>query len=207
MWSDEADAKLQDCFAITDWNMFQDSSDDIEEYTTSVTGFINKCIEDGVPTVTVRTYPNQKPWITGNIRTELKGRAAAFKVKESNPDAYKKSCYALRRTIKQAKRQYRAKIESYYTVSNTHLLWQGSQTITDYKGKHSRELPSDMSLPDELNYFYYARIEASNTEACMRGSAVPGDCVIMLFVADVSKTFKQVNIHKTAWPDGFPGMC
>ena len=61
-WSDEADAKLQDCFAITDWNMFLDSSDDIEEYTTSVTGFINKCIEDVVPTVTVRTYPNQKPF-------------------------------------------------------------------------------------------------------------------------------------------------
>jgi hypothetical protein len=40
--SDEADAKLQDCFAITDWNMFQDSSDGIEEYTTSVTDFINK---------------------------------------------------------------------------------------------------------------------------------------------------------------------
>ena len=56
-WSDEADAKLQDCFAITDWNMFQDSSDGIEEYTTSVTGFINKCIEDVVPIVTVRTYP------------------------------------------------------------------------------------------------------------------------------------------------------
>ena len=78
-WSDEADAKLQDCFAITDWNMFRDSSDGLEEYTTSVTGFINKYIEDVVPTVTVRTYPNQKPWITGNIRTELKGRAAAFK--------------------------------------------------------------------------------------------------------------------------------
>ena len=78
-WSDEADAKLQDCFAITDWNMFRDSSDGIEEYTTSVTGFINKCIEDVVPTGTVRTYPNPKPWITGNIRTELKGRAATFK--------------------------------------------------------------------------------------------------------------------------------
>jgi hypothetical protein len=46
----------------------------IEEYTTSVTGFIKKCIEDVVPTVTVLTYPNQKPWITGNIRNE--GRAA-----------------------------------------------------------------------------------------------------------------------------------
>jgi hypothetical protein len=94
-WSDEADAKLQDCFSSTDWNMFQDSSDGIEEYTTSVTGFINKCIEDVVPTVTVRTYPNQKPWITGNIRTELKARAAAFMERDSNPVAYKKFRYAL----------------------------------------------------------------------------------------------------------------
>ena len=58
-WSDEADAKLQDCFASTDWNMFQGSSDGIEEYTTSVTGFINKCIDDVMPTVTLCTYPNQ----------------------------------------------------------------------------------------------------------------------------------------------------
>ena len=93
-WSDEADNKLQDCFAITDWNMFRDSSDGIEGYTTSVTGFINKSIEDVVPTVTVHTSPNQKSWITG-IRTELKGRAAAVKERDSNPAAYKTSCYAL----------------------------------------------------------------------------------------------------------------
>ena len=43
-WSDEADVKLQDSFAITDWNMFRDSSDCIVEYTTSVTGFNNKCL-------------------------------------------------------------------------------------------------------------------------------------------------------------------
>ena len=72
-WSDDADAKLQDCFASTDWNMYWDSSDGIEESTASVTGFINKCIDDVVPTVTVCTYPNQKPWFTGNIRIKLKG--------------------------------------------------------------------------------------------------------------------------------------
>ena len=77
------------------------------------------------------------------------------------------------------------------------------QTITDYKGKHSRKLPSDTSLPDELNHFY-ARFEASNTEACMRASAGPDDCGITLSVADVSKTFKQVNIHKAVGPDGLP---
>ena len=92
--------------------MFQDSSDGIEEYTTSVTGITNMCIKDVVTTVTVSTYLNQKPWITGNNHTELKGRAAAFKERDSNPEAYKKSRYALRRTIKQAKHQYRTKIES-----------------------------------------------------------------------------------------------
>ena len=77
-----------------------------------------------------------------------------------------------RQTIKQAERQNRTKIESYYTGSDAHRMWQGLQTITDYKGKHSRELHSDTSLPDELHYFY-ARFEANNTETCMRAPAVP----------------------------------
>ena len=83
-------------------------------------------------------------------------------------------------------------------------MWQGLQTITDYKGMPSCELPSDTSLPDKLNDFY-AHFKASNTEACMRAPAVPDDCVITLTVANVSKTFKQVNIHKAAGPEGLPG--
>ena len=83
-------------------------------------------------------------------------------------------------------------------------MWQDLQTITDYKRKHSQELSSDTCLPDELNNFY-ARFEASNTETCMIASAVSGDCAITLSAADGSKTFKQVNIHKAAGPDGLPG--
>jgi hypothetical protein len=82
-------------------------------------------------------------------------------------------------------------------------MWHSLQTITDYKGKQSRELPSDTSLPDKLNYFY-ARFEVNNTKTCMRAPAVLEDSVIMLSVADVSKTFKQVYIHKAARLDGLP---
>ena len=76
--------------------MFRFSSNGNEEYNTLVTGLINKCIDNVVPTVTVRTYPNQKPWITGNILTMLKARAGAFTKRDTNLDTYKKSCYALR---------------------------------------------------------------------------------------------------------------
>jgi hypothetical protein len=121
--------------------------------------------------VTVRTYPDQKPWITGNIRIELKARANAFK------DAYKKTRYARRRTIEHVKRQYRIEIESYYTSSDARQMWQGLKTITDHKEKPRRALPSDASLPDKLNAFY-ARFQASNTEAYRRAPAVLDDCVI-----------------------------
>ena len=161
--------------------MFLDSSDGIEEFTTSVTGFINKCIDDVVPTVTMHTYCtylNQKPWITGNIHTELQARAATFK-QDTNPDAYRKPCCVLQRTIKQVKLQYRNKIESYYTSCDAHRMLQCLQTITDYKGKPSRELPSNARLPNKLNTFY-ARFKASNTKPCM---------MITFSVADVNKTF------------------
>jgi hypothetical protein len=70
--------------------MFWDSSDGIEEFTTSVTGFNYNVIDDVVPTVTVRTYPNQKPWIKGIICTELKARAATFKESDTNMDTDEK---------------------------------------------------------------------------------------------------------------------
>ncbi len=42
--------------------MFQAASDDdIEAYSDTVTCFIRKCVEDIVPTKTIRFYPNQKP--------------------------------------------------------------------------------------------------------------------------------------------------
>jgi hypothetical protein len=84
------------------------------------------------------------------------------------------------------------KIESYYTGQR---MWQRLQTITNYKGKPSRVFPSNTSLPDVLNDFY-ARFKASNTEECIRSPAILDDCVIMLAVANMNKTFKQVSENK-----------
>ena len=49
--------------------------------------------------------------------------------------------------------------------------------------------------------FQRLELQVSNTEPHMRAKAVPEDCVITLSVANVSKTIKQVNIHKALGPD------
>ena len=61
--------------------------------------------------------------------------------------------------------------------SNPRRMWQGLQTITDYKGKPSHELLSATNLPGALSDVY-SRYEAS----------------ITLSVADVSKTFNLFKL-------------
>ena len=97
----------------------------------------------------------------------------------------------------------------YLTGSDARRMWQGLQTITDNKGKHSRELPSDIRLPDELNNLSlpdelnnYARIEASNSETSMREPAVSDECVITLSAADGRSTFTR-PLGQTEYQDVF----
>ncbi len=54
------------------------SDDDIEAYSDTVTCFIRKCIEDVVPTKTIRIYPNQKLWINSDVRPALSARTSAL---------------------------------------------------------------------------------------------------------------------------------
>ncbi len=64
-WTDQSDAILQDCFDHVDWDMFRAASDDdIEAYSDTVTCFIRKCIDDVVPTKTIRIYPTKNRGLT-----------------------------------------------------------------------------------------------------------------------------------------------
>jgi hypothetical protein len=81
------------------------SENKIDEYPEMVTEFIRKCIGDVVPTVTIQTYPNQKPWIDGSIRAKLKARTTTFnhgKVTGNMVD-FKQSSHSLRKAISQGK--------------------------------------------------------------------------------------------------------
>jgi hypothetical protein len=71
---------------------------------------------------------------------------------------YKQCSHSLSKPIKQGKRQYRDKVDSKFNGSDTRCMWQGRQTITDYKGKTSHVTDIGVLLPDKLNTFI-ARFE------------------------------------------------
>ncbi|KAI3363482.1 hypothetical protein L3Q82_012093 [Scortum barcoo] len=146
-----------------------------------------------------RTFPNQKPWVNGEVRAKLKART------DSDLEEYRKSRYALRRAISSAKRQYRDKVESHYKGSNTRSMWAGLKTLTDYKKKISSAEVMSASLPDELNTFY-ARFE-STSPAVEVQKAQEDHCPPVITRADVCRTLKRINTRKAPGPDGIPGRA
>ncbi|KAF7686814.1 hypothetical protein HF521_015207, partial [Silurus meridionalis] len=54
---------LQDVLDDADWDMFRRSSDDVNMFTEVVVGLIGKLADDTMQKNTIRTFPNQKPWV------------------------------------------------------------------------------------------------------------------------------------------------
>ncbi len=85
-------------------------------------------------------------------------------------------------------------------------MWQGINNITGFKINKQATVNIAASLPDELNTFY-ARFEADNIAHTESAPAAAAEEVspLSLSVADVTWSFKRVNIRKAEGPDGIPG--
>lgn len=68
----------------------------------AVISLITKCTEELVPTVYAKSFPNQKPWVSGSVRDKLKARSSAFN--SGDPENLRKARYDLRKAINNAKR-------------------------------------------------------------------------------------------------------
>lgn len=74
-WTHQSEASLQD--ALNDGDMFQHSSyDDMSMFTEALMEFIGKLVDNTVLEVTIRMFPNQKPWVDKTICDTLKLRKA-----------------------------------------------------------------------------------------------------------------------------------
>ncbi|CDQ97846.1 unnamed protein product [Oncorhynchus mykiss] len=75
--------------------------------------------------------------------------------------------------------------ELQFNGSDMRRMWQGLQTITDYKGQTSHITDTDILLPDKLNTFF-TRFE-DNTVPPMRPATK--DCGLTFSVDDMRETF------------------
>lgn len=78
VWGNETIEKLQTCFQITDWNVFFKASNDINEVVNAINDYIIFCPDLNFQSRTVSIYPNNKPWITKNMKEIINAQRDAF---------------------------------------------------------------------------------------------------------------------------------
>ena len=58
-------------FEHKDWGMFKTAAEDIHEYAESVSGYIQKCMEDVGVVKNITTRANEKPWMMSEVSARL----------------------------------------------------------------------------------------------------------------------------------------
>ena len=152
-WSPEAAEALRDCFECTDWSVLQGAhGEDIEGVTHCTTDYLNFCMDVVVPIKTVRCFPNNKPWITSNVKDILNRKKRAFK--EGDRDELKRIQVELKVQLREAKEEYRRKVEQKLQHNNMREVWDGMKTITGCKKKGIITGEGDAGRANQLNLFF-----------------------------------------------------
>lgn len=82
-WSPGVEDGLRDCFKTIAWDVLLNPHDeDIEGMAHCLTDYLNFCVDVVSPAQAVRCHPNNKPWLTQEVKAVLNRKNMAFMTKE-----------------------------------------------------------------------------------------------------------------------------
>ncbi|KAI4896296.1 hypothetical protein NFI96_007479, partial [Prochilodus magdalenae] len=113
---------------------------------------MNFCMDVAVPTKTVRCFPNNKPWITSDVKDLLNQKKRAFR--DGNWTELKRVQGELKIRLKEAKESYRKKVERKLQDNNMKEVWGAMKTITGCKNNSGSSVDGGVDRANQFNNFY-----------------------------------------------------
>ena len=208
-WTPDSVDRLQACFETTEWNSLLSSSN-IDEQVDTVTSYISFCVDSIIPTKTITIFPNNKPWVTKELKQVLNKKKRVFYT--GTEEEKKEVCREVKRAIKKAKLEYKNKVEASFTTGNLHAAWQGLKNIAAVNCTTSSRKPiqvdgcSTTSLPNDLNSFFSRFEKDNNTELkTFISSLHPDDSSITFSREEVVRALKRTKLNTATGPDNICG--
>ena len=81
VWNKCGTERFSDCMETTDWQVFIDSCDNVNELCEHVSEYINFCENNCFEEKTIKIFGNNKPWVTKDMKTLLIEKKRFFNVK------------------------------------------------------------------------------------------------------------------------------
>ena len=146
--------ELRGCFEATNWDVFTDNCSDPDELVDTVTSYVKFCEETVIKTKSVHVYPNNKPWVTKDLKVHLNQKKLAFL--KGKKEEYKEKEKEFRKNARAARLRYKNKVEEKFRTGNAREAWRGLRAMMGkQQSKHS--LPhsaNSVNTASELNTFY-----------------------------------------------------
>ncbi len=205
VWTEEALDQLKGCFECTQWETFE-QTDNLDEFSTVVTDYINYCVDTIIPVKQIKIFPNNKPWITKEMKSVLNEKKRAFrngdrievKVIQKKIAEYSKEC----------KDRYKEKIEKQFSDNNTRQAWKGVKTLLGTNTKRQGiNVPDCQAFAENLNVFYtrFDNCDFSKERECVYESLPEGEH-ISITEESVISAFSNINMRRAGGPDNIMGV-
>ncbi len=104
-----------------------------------------------IPTRTLLTYNNDKPWFNAKLRQLRQAKEDAYRKRDIV--LYKQAKYTLEEEIRAAKRNYSGKLRNKFSSSVFASVWKDFKDITIYKTPSPSTL-ENQQLAGDFNEFY-----------------------------------------------------
>jgi hypothetical protein len=162
------------------------------------------CESTIVKTKTILTFPNNKPWVTKDLKMHLNRKKHAFI--KGDMSEYKEKAKDFNRQARIAKLKYKNKVEQKFKTGNVREAWDGLKTMMGKPSKQSKQhIPQSAEEVNNLNQFY-ARFDVRDlSHECetLCQSLEPES--LELTEAEVVSVFKHLKPNKAPGPDGVKG--
>ena len=203
VWQETNKEELSGCFYATDWEVFHE--DNINRTTEVITDYILFCVDSLVPKKTIKVFPNNKDYITPDIKNCIRRKKQAFR--SNNRMELKTVQNELNRKLKAAREQHSTRVREAFANKSPKEMWNSVKEMTNMNsGKKELQVHNELDKANELNLFYkrFDSNPAKNVHDCreMVNTLV---CEprhrILIEPRDVSNVFNKLLIKKSSGPD------
>ena len=210
IWSEDSTARLQGCFDCTDWEVFKDSCEHIDELTDVVCSYITFCENMIVPTRKFKVFSNTKPWMSKSVKSSLLYKQLAYRQGDRLERVTARK--EVRTEIFKAKQAYKVKLEKNLADNNLGSAWSGMKKIAGIHHNVNKSTAcidgfrSNDDFSNALNMFYsrFESFDFKNEVEELR-CLCKDDCHIVLEQAAVEKMFLTTKVNKSPGPDHICG--
>ncbi|KAI4878159.1 hypothetical protein NFI96_002802 [Prochilodus magdalenae] len=154
--------------------------------------YLNFCMDVAVPTKTVRCFPNNKSWITSDVKDLLNQKKRAFK--DGNWTELKRVQGEVKIRLKEAKESCRKKVERKLQDNNMKEVWGAIKTITGCRNNSGSSVDGGVDRANQFNNFYN-RFDCP--AAAAPSSDPPAAFTTITLTFTISVTFTTITLTST----------